>query len=86
MTGVTALQNQDSDYARWLDHHAHGFVLNLKPRTAMLHKSRCSHLYPTKVYKHPTRVAKWCSNDRSPIENAARRENVTFVGCQSCKT
>ena len=77
--------DEDAEYARWLEHHPNGYVINVKSGSArpMLHTARCTHLYPPN-YARATRVPKACDADRRRLEAWARQSGYDAVPCPDC--
>ena len=78
--------DEDAAYARWLEHHPHGYVINVRSGNArpMLHTARCMHLYPSEYYDRATRVPKACDTDRQRLETWAREAGHYLVLCTTC--
>jgi len=83
------VHNDDAVYLWWLERTANGFVANLRTggkTRAMLHESRCSHLYPLTPGKvHTVTYPKACSIDRSEVEQWVRDAGYALVLCPDCE-
>ncbi len=84
---MICFHDEDADYARWLEHHPNGYVVNVKSGSErpMLHTARCMHLYPPEYYDHSTRVPKSCDTDRLSLEAWARDAGHDLEPCSTCK-
>ena len=81
-------ENQDEPYAKWINDHDSGFVLNLKTSgatTPMVHTSRCGHLYPLVMgRRHTGTRSKLCSEDLSSIVAWAKQDGFSIEECSTC--
>ena len=83
-------KNQEEEYVTWLEHHPVGLVLNLATggqHRAMIHTTRCMHLYPPDPTSHHTAVRpKACGEDREELERWGKGAGFTIHPCSSCGT
>lgn len=83
------VRNDDGTYWWWMEANSEGFVANLdNPRKgdAMLHTTRCHHLYPRyaheATYTDPPKV---CSRVRDEVEKWVSANEYKIEHCKSCK-
>lgn len=83
------VQNDDAVYIWWLAANDAGFVANLHTlgkAGAMLHRTRCTHLYPPEPSKdHTGSYPKACSRDREAAERWVRNQGYQVARCSDCK-
>ena len=83
------VQNDEAVYVWWLDANEAGFVANLHTGAkyrAMLHRARCTHLYPPEPSRvHTGSYPKACSHDRDEVERWVRETGFDVVPCPDCK-
>lgn len=83
------IQNDDAVYVWWLEANESGIIANLRTGNksrAMLHRARCSHLYPPEPGKiHTGTCPKACSHDRNEVEGWVRENGFEVVPCPDCK-
>ncbi|MFT4038147.1 MAG: hypothetical protein QM692_08220 [Thermomicrobiales bacterium] len=65
------IKNDEAAYLHWLEVNPSGFVVNMhtlgKDRS-LLHRARCSHLYPPNTSKvHTVTYPKVCANDLDEV-------------------
>ena len=83
-------KNQEEEYVPWLEHHPAGIVLNLATggkHRAMIHTTRCTHLYPPNPTKqHTVDYPKACGEDQEELERWSKGAGFTVALCPSCGT
>ena len=83
------VQNDEAVYVWWLEANEAGFIANLRTggkNRAMLHRARCSHLYPPVPDRvHTETKPKVCSCDRDEVEQWVRENGFEIVDCPDCK-
>lgn len=83
------VRNDEAAYVWWLEANDSGFVANLGTggkNRAMLHRTRCFHLYPPDPGKvHTVQPEKACSRDRDDLERWVRDNRFEMVPCPDCK-
>ncbi len=87
---VIYFRNDNEEYISWVERHPDGFVLNASTggkQKAMLHTTRCWHLYPPDpTREHTVTVQKACSRSRDELERWAAEANLTVSLCATCGT
>lgn len=81
-------RNDDDEYVSWVERHPDAFVLNVSTggkQKAMLHTSRCSHLYPTSPARSHTRTyPKACSHNQGELELWGAEAGLAVAVCPDC--
>jgi len=80
--------NDEEGYVSWLERQPGGFVLNLftgGKQRAMLHTTRCSHLYPINTTRvHTATHPKACSPNREELERWGLDYHYAVAPCPDC--
>lgn len=83
-------RNDDEEYISWLERHPEAVVLNTstgRKQRAMLHTTRCSHLYPPDpALSHTGKYPKACSRDQDELECWGMETGFIVVPCPDCGT
>jgi hypothetical protein len=82
-------RNDNEEYISWIERHPEAYVLNVHTggkQRAMLHRSRCSHLYePDPTLAHTVTYPKACSRSRDELERWATEAGLTLTFCPDCQ-
>jgi hypothetical protein len=86
---VLYVQNDEDVYVWWLDRNDPGFVANLhtgRKNRAMLHRTRCWHLYPPEPNRvHTVTNPKACSRNRDEVERWLSENGFETDACPDCR-
>lgn len=82
-------RNDDDEYVSWVERHPDAFVLNVftgGKQKAMLHTSRCSHLYkPDPQLTHTATYPKACSRNQDELKRWGAEAKLAVASCPDCK-
>ncbi|MCC6314447.1 MAG: hypothetical protein IT337_10585 [Thermomicrobiales bacterium] len=82
-------RNDTKEYISWLERHPNAYVLNVSTggkHKAMLHTSRCGHLYqPDPMLAHTETNPKACSRHRDELERWGADASLAVSPCPDCK-
>ena len=83
-------RNEEQEYVSWLERHPNALVLNVSrhgKNKAMLHMSRCGHLYePGPNRTHTETYPKACSRERGELERWGAESGLSVTLCPTCKS
>ena len=86
---VIYFRNEEQEHISWLERHPHAFVLNVSTGgklRAMLHTSRCGHLWePDRSRSHTDTYPKACSRIRDELERWAAEAGLMVALCPDCE-
>ena len=88
---ATYFKNDDEGYIAWLEANPSAFLLNVgtgAAHLAMLHTTRCGHLWEPDPKKHHTtgQYTKAVGTTRAELEDWAAQHGYTVTYCPSCRT
>lgn len=76
----------DTDaFARWISDHPRSYYVNvLDQRNGRLLAAQCSHIFPPTAGMNLVRRAKWASDRREELRQAAQEQGLELLSCQTC--